>query len=390
MQSLFRVALYMDIRSDYEHGIAQGVIRFAKQNGGWRLFGHGWTLDRVADIQRWQGMGIIAIVITAQEARLLAQTRLSVVDVAGAVGHPALRQVTNDDTATGRHAGEHLLLNGFRHFAYCGVAKTHWSEERKRGFLSALGEAAGRVESFERILPWWEKPGVARELCRFLEKLPHPLGIMAANDTAGVKVTRACQMVGLELPQQAAVVGVDNEDILCELSDPGLSSIPCDCNRIGFEAARRLDMLMRQQPDGEVPLRIPPRPLVVRASSDTIACGDELVCRAVRFVRENAGRPINVSDVVAHVAKCRRSVEARFRRHRGRTVRDEIESARMERARRLLLDTTLPASKIAFACGYASAQRFHAAFYAVHKQTPQTFRMPPRQDAASSDLPTPC
>lgn len=374
MRGRFRVDLYMDISSDYQHGIARGVIRFANERGHWRLFGHGWTLDTVRGFARWQGDGVVAIVENRREAELLTQAGLPVVDVAGAVDHVALYQITNDDYQTGCLAGEHLLASGFRRFAFCGVSKTHWSDERRRGFDSALAAKGLSAAALNKPLHWWERPGNPRELQRFLKGVGDEIGVMAANDTAGVKVTGACREAGLSIPTQVAVVGVDNEDVLCELSTPSLSSIPCDCEHIGYEAASALNSLMKGERIKSPPVRIPPRPLVVRASSDTIVCTDPHVRDAIRFIRDNAHAQINVADVVRSASLCRRGLEVRFRAETGHTVLHEIQRTRVERSRRLLRDTSMPLGRIARASGFGGHHRFHAVFTRLAGVTPKAYR----------------
>jgi LacI family transcriptional regulator len=197
---------------------------------------------------------------------------------------------------------------------------------------------------------------------------------MASNDTVGVKVTEACQALGIQVPQEAAVTGVDNEDVLCELANPTLSSVPCDCERIGYEAAAILDGLMSGRAVPPPPVRVAPRPLVVRASSDMLATDDEAVKTALRFIRTHADLSINVSEVLRAVPLCRRSLEIRFRKALGHTLHDEIRRTRLQRACRLLDETSLPVAKIALLSGFSSHQRFHTVFRRELGQAPAAYR----------------
>ena len=380
MRTRRRVALYLDIRSNYDQGIARGVIRYAKEHGTWHLFGHGWMLSEIQNPSGWNGDGIISRIKNTEEAQALSAIAVPVVDVAGTLSLPNGSSVTNDDFSTGRIVGEHLLSCVFPRFGFCGASGSRWSDERLDGFLAALNLKRADVACFEKPLEWWwEKLARDRSLQRWLKSLRTPLGIMACNDAAGVKLTGACQALGIAVPRQIGVVGVDNEEVLCELSAPSLSSVPCDCEKIGYEAGAMLDRMMQKRIKNVTPVRVPPKPLVVRASSDTLAIDDEAVAIALRFIRGNTDLSINVSDVLRAVPLCRRSLEMRFRRALGHTILDEIRRTRLEHACRLLQNTDLPAAKVALAAGFSSHRRFHTVFVEAMKMKPPEYRILSRQ-----------
>jgi LacI family transcriptional regulator len=370
-----RVALYIDIRGSYDHGIARGVIRYAKERRNWNLFGHGWTLNEIGNPERWTGDGIIARIRKRDETEALMSLGVPVVDVAQSFMHPQLNYVANDDFETGRAAGAYLRQCGFRRFAFCGVADGGlWSELRYQGYVAGSEAENGIVAQFENPFELWERPGTSAQLRRWLKSLPLPIGILASNDTIGVKITAACQAEGLSIPTDVAVLGVDNEDVLCELANPTLSSVPCDCERMGYEAARLLDRLMKRRREPLPPVRIPPLPIVVRASTDVLAIDDELVTQALRFIRNSKDLTINVNDVMRAVPASRRSLETRFRKIVGRTIHDEIRRVRLENACRLLVGTDQPVAKIALTSGFSSHRRFHVVFCEHMKMLPSKYR----------------
>jgi len=373
MRGQRRVALCMGLDDFYDHGIARGVVRYAREKGAWKLFGYGWMFHPLKDISSWKGDGVVARVEFRRDAARLAALGVPVVDVAGAVTEAGFLQVNNDDTETGRLAGEHLRACGFRRFAYCGVREVGWSARRKAGFAGAIRPVCGAFSVFEQTLPWWETPEVPRDFAAWVKSLPVPCGVMACNDTAGLKLTAACRDLGLQVPRDVAVIGVDDEDVVCELSSPSLSSIPCDCERIGYEAAAALDRLMEGR-RVRGPVFVPPRPPVIRASSDTVACVDPLVAQAVRFIREQAGRRLGVRDILARVPASRRTLEVRFRRELGTTMHAEIVRARIDRAKRLLGETDMPVKAVAAACGFGTPQRFHSVFRAETGAAPIAWR----------------
>jgi LacI family transcriptional regulator len=382
-----KVALCMQLSDFYEHGIARGVVRYAKSRPDWRIFGYGWMFRPLADIARWKGDGVIARVEDNETADRLAALGVPVVDVAGAYSRPGFVSVTNDDRLTGERAALHLMDCGFRRFAFLGVAGTRWSDERRSGFESALEDrrlaARGdaRIPAFERSLSWWEREREDRgALASFLATLEPPVAVFACNDTAGLRASELVGRLGFAVPESLAILGVDNEDILCELASPSLSSIMLDCEAIGFRAAGALDSLLGAPDDGrEGEVRVesatlPPKDLVERESTRVFACEDRLVASAVTFIRSHAHEGIDVSDVLAVATASRRSLEMRFRAAMGHSLHDEILAAKLRRAKRLLRETDYTLDRVAEESGFGALQRFHSAFKIAEGFTPGEWR----------------
>lgn len=218
------------------------------------------------------------------------------------------------DAAIARLAAEHLLERGFRHFAFCGDARFNWSRWRE-------GHFRARIEAAGHALHRHEPPAGARDpaaetvaLRRWLLELPKPVGILAAYDIRGQRVLDACRGAGLAIPDEVAVLGVDNDELLCELASPPLSSVMPNTLRTGYEAAALLDRMMRGEAVRPVAHLIPPVGLVARQPTDVLALEDRAVAQAVRFIREHACEGINVGDVLQGVTLSRRVLEQRFRR----------------------------------------------------------------------------
>jgi LacI family transcriptional regulator len=371
------IALCMELTDFYDHGIARGVVRYAKARPDWRLFGYGWMFRPLTDLKSWKGDGVIGRVETSRDADRLASLGLPVVDVAGAFDRPRFRHVTNDDFLTGAEAAAHLKACGFQRFAFLGVSGTRWSEERLKGFLHGLSAPARAVPQFSRSLSWWENPEESpTALADFLSGLEQPAALFACNDTTGLRATELAHRLRIAVPEGLAILGVDNEDILCELASPTLSSIMLDCEAIGFHAAAVMDSVL----EGSVPAAgsrasVPPRQVAERESTRIFSCADPVVSRAVTFIRARAHEGIDVGDVVRIAAASRRSLEVRFRIAMGRTIHEEIVRARLARARRLLKDTSLTMEKVAAGSGFGAVQRFHAAFRHAEGVSPGEWRL---------------
>ena len=363
----------MGLTDFYEHGIARGVVRYARGRPDWSLYGYGWMFQSIGSLERWDGDGLVARIESGRDADRLAERGLPVVDVAGAWLRPRFGRVSNDDAATGELAGRHLRALGFRHFAFCGVAKVGWSRMRREGFRAVLGGAPLPV--FEQTLPWWEKLRHSDRLVQWIRVLPRPVAIFACNDVAGLKVAAACRSAGLSIPQEVAIQGVDNEDILCELCVPTLSSIVLDCDQIGYHAAELLaHMLEGRGARAEAPQLIAPREVVDRASTGVLTTADPIVQQTVALIRSMTGEPLHVKELLKRIPASRRSLEIRFRKALGRSVHEEIVRVRIERAKELLRTTSLTVAAVAASAGFSNAQRFHESFLKAAGVTPGAYR----------------
>ena len=372
-----RVALVMGLADTYEHGIARGVVRYAKTREHWDLYGYGWMFRPFDALEVWNGDGIIARVESAADAAGLERLAAPVVDVAGAYPSPSFWAVTNDDEATGRRAGVYLVTCGFPRFAYCGVARTDWSERRKRGFLEAVRGVDPAPSVFEESLAWWERLDSKGRLRRWLAGLRRPLAIFACNDTAGLKLASLCRDLGIPVPDSAAILGVDNEDILCEMTYPSLSSIELNCEEIGYRAAALLEEIMTAGARARGPARavvVPPRSVVERESTRVYAGDDQLVQEAMRHIRLHGTEPLGIPDLLAVIPASRRSLETRFKKATGRTLKQEIVRVRLAHARALLRTSRLTVADVASRSGFGSAQRFHETFRAAEGVSPGSYR----------------
>lgn len=368
------IALCVNLNDFYEHGIARGVVRYAKEAGSWRLFGYGWMFRPVGSLSEWQGDGIIARIEFQEDFERIRTLNLPVVDVAGAFIGKKVYTVSNDDFATGVTGAELFISQYFSNFAFCGASGVEWSSSRLEGFRTRLGAAGSSLPLFLKPLRWWEAQRTSPGLKAWISRLPLPCGVMACNDTAGVLVCAACRELGLRIPEDIAVLGVDNEDVLCELSNPSLSSIPLNCERIGYEAAFALDSILSSGKMPEKPSLVHPGQAIRRASTDALAVADPVVSSTIRYLRDNAHSGINVEDVVRNSGVSRRNLELKFKRLLGKSIHAEILNSKLLHASRLLKETSLPVSRIAASSGFSTASRFFKSFKFSLGLTPSQFR----------------
>jgi len=378
-----RVALLIETASSYGRGLLRGIARYAALRGPWAFFlepgGLEGPMPRLGD---WGIRGIIALLRRRRLARQVLSMGVPTVDLDFSLRELAPWGVVSDERAVGRLAAEHLRRCGLGHFAYCGWSSPEdpggfwWESVRFRGFVEGLGAQGPSVRTYA----WPRRPEDrvwAREqknLAQWLRGLPRPVGIFAGNDQRARHVLEAARLAGVAIPRDAAVIGVDNDEVLCEMSTPSLSSVKLDAERMGFEGAAVLDQRMSGLRPTRRPVVVPPVGVAQRQSTDVLATGDAVTQEALRHIRANAGRPLRVQDVLQAVGVSRRTLETRFERALGTTPHGEIQRVRLERAQTLLAETEWPIKKVAAASGFAYAERLHAVFRQALGVTPGRYR----------------
>lgn len=366
--------------------ILQGIARYAREFGPWGIYHEpGHMQETLPDwLVHWRGDGIIARVRTRQIANSLGSTGIPVVDVLGGFPHAKIPLVQVSDEAVARLAGTHLADRGFRHFGFCGVHGPHWARLRRDAFVEfvcARGHHCDVYQLPRRETPEWYAETERERLAQWIARLAKPAGIMACNDTAGQRVLDACRRAGVDVPESVAVLGVDNDESLCEMSDPRLSSIIPVHDLVGYQAAQTLDAMMQgKRPDWQESL-LEPTEVVTRRSTDILAIEDTELAAAVRFIHDHACQGIGVDDVVRSVGVSYSTLKRRFREILGRSVHDEILRIRLDRVQELLAGTELSVAAIARKTGFEHQEYLGAVFKAHLHTTPNAFRHDHRSDA---------
>jgi LacI family transcriptional regulator len=370
------VALLIETSLASGRDILRGVARYARENGHWSIYHEPRSLEQSVPrwLRNWDGDGIIARLQNARIADAVVATGIPAVDVLGVVRRPELPLTHVDNVAVARLAATHFLERGFRRFGFCGVDGTNWSDERRDAFVAAVTEAGGEclVYKLQAGRGNWENE--QDHLAAWVKSLPRPCAVMACNDPRGQKVLEACRRIGVRVPDEVAVVGVDNDEPICAISDPPLSSVVPDHERVGYEAAALLVRLWAGDPTAGVSIFVPPAGVITRQSSDVLALGDREVAEAIRFIREHACQGLGVDDVCRELAVSRSTLQRRFRALLGHTIHDEIVSVRLKRAQELLLGTDIPIATIALRCGFGRQEYLGAVFRARLGQSPAAYR----------------
>lgn len=385
-----QVALLLETSTEYGRGLLRGILRYARLHGPWSLSVAPGHFDQVLPkAKSWKGTGIIARIRSPETEKLIRATRLPFVASTLSESRPPLASgrfgdIRTDSAAIARMGATHLLEAGLHHFGFCGFANCHWSAVREREFSEWVKHTSYTC-STHRITTanWMQRPNWIESweherpiMARWLKSLPKPVGIMACNDACGREVLQVCTSEGLRIPDEVAVVGVDNDEMMCELSSPPLSSVALDLEKAGYDAARLLDGFMTGHTNGGGQVvQVEPTHVVTRRSSDVIVQEDSLVAGALRFIRDHAKHTMSVALIADELRVSRRTLERRFLRSMGRTILSEIIHSHLSRAKQLLVETDLPCHKVAVESGFGSLKSFNRSFNLKEGTTPQTFRL---------------
>lgn len=387
---LKHVALLVETTGSYGRGLLQGIAKYNREHGNWSTYfrPHALNDSPPAWLRTWKGDGMLVRAETPEMVELVRRCRVPAVNLRGSLKPLPLPYVGMDNRQIAAVALAHLRDRGIRHFAVCGRAGTrnpallerceHFRELVEQGDATAGGMAGGTCYVFppassRRTAMTWEQE--QDQLAEWVRSLPKPVGIFGCNDERGLQVLDACRRIGVTVPDEVAVIGVDNDASICDLTIPPLSSIDPNAEAIGYEAAALLDRMMAGAAAPTEPVKLAPRGVVTRQSTDVIASEDREVGRALSYVREHACSGLQVVDVLGHMAMSRASLQQRMKQVVGRTIHQEIQRVRLAKVKDLLAMSDMTIKQVARESGFASVQYMTRVFRAVTGETPARYRL---------------
>lgn len=374
------VALIVETSKVYGREILLGISRYLAIHGPWSIFAQ----ERGQDdgdpewLPRWKGDGIITRSLDSALCRKAQQRGIPVVSVRHLLEKPEFPTVFPDQAIIAERVATHFLTRGFRRFGYCGVpGNKRWERARFAAFTAIIEQKGGSWHEYNPASApgtksSWEQEQAA--MITWLQQLPKPVGIMTAHDSQGVQILDACRRADIQVPDDVAVVSVDNDPVLCELANPPLSSVDQNAQKLGFEAAALLDRMMRGEKVESTNRFFEPGEVVTRQSSDVIAVKDPHVSKAVRYIRENACGEIDSLRIARAAGQSRRSLEKKFQTHIGRTPMEEVHALRLRRIKQLLVETDCILPFIAEQSGFAYHEYMSRFFKKQTGMTPGEYR----------------
>jgi len=411
------VALFLETSSGYSRGLLRGITAYVRDCANWSV-----VLIEVERgslppnwLRTWNGDGIIARIETRNVAEFFRGIQIPLIDLSETRYVKEAVWSQTDDAAIAALAAAHFIERRYGNIAFCGDPGFAWSRNRQERFADVVGTEGFQYFAFEAThryadgFSWDDESNRMRE---WLQRLPKPVGIFCCYDFLARQVLDVCLNSKLRVPEAVAVLGVDDDALICELADPPLSSVTLDTHAAGYRAAELLHEIMRSgDADSkinkqanklgrqtreigagtdvpstlEAPLVVRPLGVRLRESTDTVAIPDAEVAKALTFIRENATSNIFIEDVLASTSLSRRVFEYRFKKFVGRSPHDEIQRLRLNLAKRLLAGGNLPVGEIARRAGFKHGEYLTSVFRRSQGMTPTQFRRVMNRESSIRD-----
>lgn len=380
MQKSYKVALFLETSRHYGRELINGIIRYSRLYGPWSFYRDDqFYMIRTAKkdlsyLKLWGVDGIIA----RDFKGVISLLDLDVpIITARNLGHLDTHvQIRADDELIGKLAFDHFLKKGFKEFAFCGFSNMPWSTQRQAGFDQSAHQNRFKIHTLNSLSSgrMLRRNDEYMKLAKWLKQLPKPIGLFCCNDDRGYDAIEACHLAKLKVPYDIAVLGVDNDNQICETSNPPLSSICLGVEKAGFEAAACLHKMMMGKNIDFEEIIVNPININERHSTDIMAIEDENVTTALHYIHEHSRELIQAEDVAAAIGISRRSLDKRFEFELGHSVFNEICRYRVETICKLLIETDLTISEIALMLGYNDSDHIARFFKKEKKVTPKQFR----------------
>ncbi|MGB3123671.1 MAG: XylR family transcriptional regulator [Pseudomonas sp.] len=379
-----RIALLFNGSKIYDRGIITGIGNYLSSTRvSWDLFLEEDFLCRLRGIERWQGDGIIADFDDPLIGEALADIKLPVVAVGGsyedARAYPSgIPYVATDNYALIKLAYEHLIEAGLTRFVCFSLPQAQanrWAQEREKAFRRLMQRDGLQVEVYRGLgtsAPLWDS--AVEQQIAWLQALPKPIGIIAVTDARARQLLQACLTAGIAVPEEVALIGIDNDPLTRTLTRVPLSSVIQGTETMGRTAAALLHQMLHGKPCAGTQILVPPEAINVQASSLHQPLGNPYVMQAMLFIRQYACQGIKTAQVAAYVGVSRSSLESHFRKERGCSVHDEILRFKLAAAAKGLENEALAIADVATSCGFKSAQYLHTVFRREFGCTPREYQ----------------
>lgn len=363
----------------YGRAMIGGIAAYAQELHDWILrpltVGDAFT-PRLRDFD-----GVIARIADDRLGERLARSGLPVVDVFCQKVRPGIAGVDSDHRRIGQMAREFFKTRRFENTAYCGIPGTAFSDARAAAFASGSTQVydwkpAKPLDESQFYAERADRTPDARQLKRWLKRLPKPVAVFCCNDLRAIQLQQAAREIGLRVPDDVSILGVDNDTILCSYAEVPTSSIDPNAFQVGYDAARLLRAMMLRRP-AKKPHKIRvvrPGPLIERSSTELMPIEPKWLGDLLIHIERNMRRPVSASELFALSGRSSTCVENTFRNKLHTSVQAYVTSVKMREARRLIADGSLRISEIAYRCGYAAPQYFCRTFAATFGQSPKAFR----------------
>jgi LacI family transcriptional regulator len=380
---MYKIILLLDFAEEYSKSLMKGISTYSREFGPWLfcrmpLF-HRETVGMDGILKwalEWGADGIIGQLYNDKEISKFVRAGIPVIAQDFKERFAEIPNITGAYHETGQLGADYFLKKGFTNFAFYGFSDIVWSRERSEGFEERIKSTGHSVHYFEHKKArstelWYYKPS---SLSRWLKSLPKPIGLMACDDNQGQHITEACRHLGIRIPEEVAVLGVDNDEMICDLSDPPLSSIALDVEKGGYDTAKLLDHMIKHGIAEYHDIIVKPMQVITRYSTDIYATNDDHIATSLKFIHQNIDKNLHVDEVVKQVPLSRRALEKRFLEITGYPVYKYIFNLRIEKFTQKLLDTDMSVFEIALDMGLTDSKNIARQFRQVKGCSPSVYR----------------
>jgi LacI family transcriptional regulator len=379
---MYKIILLLDFAEEYSKSLMKGINAYSKEFGPWifcrmPLF-HRETVGIDGILKwalEWGADGIVGQLYN-KEIEKIVRAKIPVIAQDFKERFTEIPNITGAYHEAGELGADYFLKKGFTNFAFYGFNDIVWSRERAEGFEERLRMRGHKVHYFEHKKArstelWYYKPS---SLSRWLKSLPKPIGLMTCDDNQGQHITEACRHVGIRIPEEVAVLGVDNDEMICDLSDPPLSSIALDVEKGGYDAAKLLDHMIKHGTAEYYDIIVKPMQVITRHSTDIYATNDDHIASSLKYIHQNIDKNLHVDEVVKQVPLSRRALEKRFLEITGYPIYKYIFNLRIEKFTQKLLDTDMSVFEIALDMGLNDSKNIARQFRQAKGCSPSVYR----------------
>lgn len=390
MKEKIKIAFAHDNISHNTEGLMAGLSEYVRDKGNWQLIVWPDSSQESLTFLKQRGCkGAFVSTQTAARAKELLRLDIPVIAVYSLQDMYSLPFISANSELVAKMACEYFIKKRFKNFAFFGITQARWSQERMEYFVKYVSRAGYEVNVFkEEQIPitndfvpftnlWINKTlntGQER-LVQWLKELPQPTAIFASCDILACHLSNIAKEVGLNIPDEISLLGVNNDQAICNICDPPLSSIALNFKKAGYNAARLLNKIIsgQQKMQGQW-IEIQPTHVESRISTDLFAIEDQDIVQVLKYIRQNSNKPLQVEDVANYICISKRSLQLKFRKALGRSIHDEIVQAHFDIAKAMLIDTNLSVDEIAAGSGFLYTSNMRRAFKQIAGMLPQKYR----------------
>jgi LacI family transcriptional regulator len=384
-----RVIFLTDLTEEYAKNLLKGIVRYSKKHEPWVLckMPFSYRVEHAVEgvlawAKEWKADGIIAQFYNTDNVGIFKENGIVAIAQDFKSRFTDIPNITGAHRLTGRMGADYFIRKGFKHFAFYGFKDIVWSYERCEGFLEEIDKNRLSRNFYEyqntdfKELWYYE----SAPLIAWLKDLPKPVALMACDDNQGHHIAEVCRQCGIKIPEEIAVLGVDNDEAVCTLSDPPLSSINQAVEKGGYETARLMDQMIKNPTDPYEDVVVYPTHVITRQSTDSYATNDKHISTILHYIHRNTDKKLRIDEITQLVPLSRRLLENRFKQETGLPIYTYIMNLRIERLAHHLLESEAPIAEITDEMGFSDYKNIARQFNRIKGCTPSEYR---KQNAVS-------